>query len=244
MKSPAFQLYAADFYMDTAEWTATEVGVYFRLLLHEWVNGSLPANNSALARIAGVDHRNMQKMWSVAIAKKFIMDSAGRYINERLEKTRLEQSKYIESQREKGRHRAAKMWEGHIAAATKRLQPEDSSSSSSSTSLTTTTTTKTKKREDIVTKLPFGRFVKLTQEEYDRLLSEWGIDKLTTGINKLDYSINTGKKYVDHNLTLRNWDRRGYFGGSNGDGRQHPKQADSAKFGDGRAYPVDLEVNE
>jgi len=41
-KAPAFQLYAADFYMDTVGWSATEVGAYFRLLMHEWINGPLP----------------------------------------------------------------------------------------------------------------------------------------------------------------------------------------------------------
>jgi uncharacterized protein YdaU (DUF1376 family) len=244
LKPPAFQLYAADFYMDTVGWTATEVGVYFRLLMHEWINGPLPANNSALARIGGIDHRNMQKMWSVVLAKKFTVDDAGMYINERLEKTRKEQTNYSESQRLKGKKRAEQRWEGHIAVATKRLQPKDSSSSSTSSSIKN----KRQKIKDIVPKILFGHFVKLTQKEYDQFIIEWGVDKLTDAIMKLDYSINTGKKYADHNMTLRNWDRRGYLeGGSNGNGKREQgtvTHAASARFGDGNAYPIDIEVNE
>lgn len=134
MKPPAFQLYAADFFMDTAGWTPHQVGVYFRLLLHEWVSGPLPSDISSLARLAGADPRNMQKCWHVVVSKKFVRDDANMYINLRLEKTREEQRKYLESQSEKGKKRAKQMWEGHIAGAINglqdRLQPEDSSSSS------------------------------------------------------------------------------------------------------------------
>ncbi len=41
-KAPAFQLFAADALVDTASWTVDEVGIYFRLLMTEWVNGPLP----------------------------------------------------------------------------------------------------------------------------------------------------------------------------------------------------------
>lgn len=102
MKPPAFQLYAADFYMDTAGWTPTQVGAYLRLLLHEWINGPLPKKISALARIAGCDPRNMQKMWSAELSKKFITDDANMYINLRLERTREEQAEYRENQRSSG----------------------------------------------------------------------------------------------------------------------------------------------
>lgn len=63
MKAPAFQLYASDFYMDTTGWTATQVGIYFRLLMSEWVNGFVPNNIEALARIAQVDPGNFTKSW-------------------------------------------------------------------------------------------------------------------------------------------------------------------------------------
>lgn len=109
-KAPAFQLYAADFFVDTAGWTAAQVGAYFRLLLTEWVNGPLSSKITDLARIAGVDHRNMQKMWLMVIAKKFTVNDAGMYINLRLEETRKEQEEWREKQRESGLRGAKERW--------------------------------------------------------------------------------------------------------------------------------------
>ena len=114
-RSPAFQLYAADFYTDTAGWTATEVGAYIRILLHQWTEGPFQNKISYLSRVAGVDPRNMKKIWS-SIAHKFVTvdqlrsclpdaanlqypDDANLLVNIRLEETRIRQEKYRESQR-------------------------------------------------------------------------------------------------------------------------------------------------
>lgn len=132
---PAFQLYASDFYIDTAGWTATEVGAYFRLLMCEWTNGALSPKISDLARVAGVDPRNMQKMWSAVIAKKFTTNDANMLVNKRLEEVREAQRKFRESQSKKGKARAAQRWGEPIAPATNGLQPNHSSSSSSSSSV-------------------------------------------------------------------------------------------------------------
>jgi uncharacterized protein YdaU (DUF1376 family) len=131
-KSPAFQLYASDFDMDTAAWTCDQVGAYMRLLMYEWVNGGLPKENASLARIARIDPRNMQKMWSTVLAKKFTLDSANLYVNNRLETEREKQEIYKKSQAEKGKKRASERWAGHIAVATKRLQPDDKPKNASS----------------------------------------------------------------------------------------------------------------
>ena len=127
-KAPAFQLYAADFYMDTVGWTATEVGAYFRLLLHEWVNGPLPDNAAALSRIAGVDHKTMGKFWVQSVGKKFAQNAEGAWENTRLERTRQEQENYIKSQRNK----AKKRWGKGDAGAMPEDMPNGCSSSSSS----------------------------------------------------------------------------------------------------------------
>jgi len=134
-KSPAFQMYAADFDMDTGSWTNPQVGVYVRLLLYSWVNGSIPNNMAELARIARTDTRTLAKMWKGTLAKKWKLLPENMYVNPRLEIEREKQSKYIESQKQKGIKRSEKMWEGHIAVAKKRLQPKDSSSSSTSSSI-------------------------------------------------------------------------------------------------------------
>jgi uncharacterized protein YdaU (DUF1376 family) len=139
MKSPAFQMYAADIYMDTNEWSAEAFGIYNRLLNHQWVNGSIPPDLKTLAQISFVGIKTMSKRWPEMVAK-FEFDDTNRGKNKRLEETREKQLQYIEKQREKGKVRANKMWEGHIAAATSsaidRLQPEvlPKHSSSSSTS--------------------------------------------------------------------------------------------------------------
>lgn len=128
MKSPAFQLYAADFYMDTVSWSATEVGAYFRLLMHEWVNGPLPNNMNQLARIAGIDVKTMKASWEKSFWDKFVparmteeqsvewensrhsctgkfpsQNEVPAWENSRLERTRQEQAEYREKQVESGR---------------------------------------------------------------------------------------------------------------------------------------------
>lgn len=51
--------------------------------------------------------------------------------------------------------------------------------------------------------------VRLTDEEYNRLLTEYGQIVLDDYIRRLDeYIQQTGKKYKDHNLTIRNWIRK------------------------------------
>lgn len=131
-KPPAFLLYASDFDMDTGSWTATQVGVYFRLLMHEWVNGPLPNSMAQLARIARVDVRNMAKMWSAEIAKKFTTDDAGMYVNKRMEDVRQEQLNYRERQRVKGIASADKRRLIPSTTVQPSIQPGGNSSISSS----------------------------------------------------------------------------------------------------------------
>jgi len=101
-KSPAFQLYASDFYMDTSGWTCTQVGAYFRLLMSEWVNGSLPNDTEYLARIAQIGHGNFKKLWVPTLKGKFSPDGDGNLVNRRLEEVRQIQEEYRKLQRESG----------------------------------------------------------------------------------------------------------------------------------------------
>ncbi|MGD8567356.1 MAG: GIY-YIG nuclease family protein [Gammaproteobacteria bacterium] len=53
------------------------------------------------------------------------------------------------------------------------------------------------------------KHVLLTEAEYQRLLSEWGKEKLSSMISKLDEGIQLkGYKYKDHNLALRKWEKK------------------------------------
>jgi len=108
-EAPAFQLYSADFYVDTNEWSVDEVGIYTRLLLSQWSNKSLPDNITRLARIAGCSPQKFQKAWG-QIAIKFIKNGDGRLQNPRLEREREKQQKYRELQAEKGKRGAEKRW--------------------------------------------------------------------------------------------------------------------------------------
>jgi len=102
MKAPTAQIFMADFFMDTLEWSVDEVGMYWRLLEAQWVNGDLPDNQVRLARIAGCGAKKFQKGWTT-IQFKFVLNGNGRLQNIRLEETREAQRKYRESQKEKSK---------------------------------------------------------------------------------------------------------------------------------------------
>jgi uncharacterized protein YdaU (DUF1376 family) len=138
MKAPAFQMYAGDYFVDTVFWTNREIGAYTRLLLLEWTNGPLPSDLKVLAKSVQETHQKFITIWK-QIQIKFQPNTEGLLVNIRLEETRHQQQEYSDKQREKGKKRAAIMWEGHIATATTtaihRLQPKDSPPSSTSSSL-------------------------------------------------------------------------------------------------------------
>jgi uncharacterized protein YdaU (DUF1376 family) len=132
-KPPAFQTYAADFFMDTNSWTVEEIGIYWRLLMTEWTNRTLPDDEERLSRIAGCKLKIFKKFWPI-ISQKFVHDGEGNLINLRMEEVREAQDLYIESQREKGKSGAEKRWKDKMAGAMAKPMPDDSSSSSTSSS--------------------------------------------------------------------------------------------------------------
>jgi uncharacterized protein YdaU (DUF1376 family) len=114
-KAPAFQLYAADFYMDTASWEVDTVGLYFRLLIYQWVNGSIPNDMEKIARIGGcINNRkwrtNVARMWREQEHKWVTVPGTNELINLRLEASRQEQDNFRKSQQESGKRGAEKRW--------------------------------------------------------------------------------------------------------------------------------------
>ncbi len=101
-KSPAFQLYASDFDMDTASWDNEEVGVYFRLLMYQWVNKSVPDDINRLAKITRIGQKRFKKSWRI-VSDKFQDNGKNGLINVRMERVRAEQDNYRKSQSEAGR---------------------------------------------------------------------------------------------------------------------------------------------
>ena len=122
-KAPAFQLYAADFYMDTNTWTIEEIGIYTRLLFSEWVNGPLPNDETRLARASGCSVKRFRGGWS-QVKLKFSVTEDDKLYNDRLEAVRQEQIEFQEIQRVKGIKSAKKRWAGHVTTVKPRLQPE------------------------------------------------------------------------------------------------------------------------
>jgi len=148
MKSPAFQLYAADFYMDTVGWTCEEVGLYFRLLMAEWVNGYLPNDEVRLAKVCQMSvkkfHHNFKN-----VSPKFVQNGKGYLINERLEETRKKQEEYHLKLIESGRKGGIKSQETqhHIRSeASSEASSEGPSESKAFQSSSSSSSSKEKKR--------------------------------------------------------------------------------------------------
>jgi uncharacterized protein YdaU (DUF1376 family) len=145
-KAPAFQLYAADFYMDTLSWTTEEIGAYLRLLLYEWINGPLPNDPKQLYGICGFEkNKNWKRKWesvSQNLLKKFSRitqeiltkyshltpENENKLINFRLEDERKKQLQYRELQSQKGKISAEKRAEQQPTTVEPELQPEGNSS--------------------------------------------------------------------------------------------------------------------
>ena len=107
---PAFQLYAADFDIDTNTWDLEPIGLYLRLLLSQWVNGSIPDDPIKLAKIARISPKKLSNLIQI-VSHKFVSDGNGNLINLRLEKERQKQINYRESQKESGVKGAKKRWD-------------------------------------------------------------------------------------------------------------------------------------
>ena len=142
---PAFQLYAQDFLVGTADMTAEEVGAYIRLLCYQWVKDGLPNDPAKLAVLAGC-HGNASAM----PLHKFGTCQDGMLRNPRLEQIRKANAEYREKQAENGKKRwdhskevgsAMASLSGGNAKPVPTLMPEgmpnacSSSSSSSSSSI-------------------------------------------------------------------------------------------------------------
>jgi hypothetical protein len=110
-KSPAFQFYPKDLLSDI-NWiymTYPERGMYWQLISICWLEGSLPADEGALARLLQVRTEDLLEAWKV-IGKCFKSNVKGgsRLVHPRLELERKKQAAWREKSAMGGRHSAHK----------------------------------------------------------------------------------------------------------------------------------------
>lgn len=119
--SPAFQFYPKDFLTDVKQiaMSLAEVGAYWRLCCHCWLEGSLPTEPKKLARLCGATSRQLNEMWP-AIGQCFV-ERDGVLVHKRLEREREKQETYRRRQSDKGKA-SAKMRE--VLKASTERQPE------------------------------------------------------------------------------------------------------------------------
>jgi uncharacterized protein YdaU (DUF1376 family) len=92
--------------------TLEEVGLYIRLLLHQWITGSVPSDPRRAASLAHIAVETFEKLWPV-VGQKFQAGPDGRLRNARLELVREEQRQWREKQAASGRKGAAARWADH-----------------------------------------------------------------------------------------------------------------------------------
>lgn len=106
---PTFPFYAADFIASTLSMDAETVGVYIRLLAHQWLNYFIPNDLAQIARIGGVSAKKLGHIWK-NLSPKWKEIEQGKLINERLAKIREEKDQFIENSRVAGIKSAEKRW--------------------------------------------------------------------------------------------------------------------------------------
>lgn len=103
-KSPAFQFYPKDFL--TSEhvelMSLAERGVYITLICKCWIEGSLPSDVTALARLCGTPIGAFRRLWP-AVEPCFRLAVNGRLTHARLEHERKKQREFRRKQAENGR---------------------------------------------------------------------------------------------------------------------------------------------
>lgn len=103
-KAPAYQWYPKDYDTDEAVklMTYEQEGIYRRLLDHQALHGSIPAEPAQIAMLVPkVPYRRFLSLWP-GIASKFI-DSGGRLVNRKLERVKANTAKFKADKAEAGR---------------------------------------------------------------------------------------------------------------------------------------------
>jgi hypothetical protein len=139
--SPAFQFYPRDFLSDenVAMMTYPELGMYWKLCCHCWLEGSIPGDLGGIARLLRIQPADLESAWGI-IGKCFAVSRKleGRLIQPRLERERDKQKYFRKLKSEQGKEGAKRRWNSHKTNNKNGraiLSPMANDSSSSSTSV-------------------------------------------------------------------------------------------------------------
>jgi uncharacterized protein YdaU (DUF1376 family) len=123
-KPPAFQFYPKDYETDehVKMMSLEQEGAFLRLLCHQWLTGSIPADRPAQAKLCRVPAGKMARLWP-GVAPCFADAGEGRLMNPRMERQREAQARYSAERSQAGRRGAEKRHGSAIA------QPSPSHSS-------------------------------------------------------------------------------------------------------------------
>jgi hypothetical protein len=112
-KPPAYLWYPKDYEMDEAVklMSYEQEGIYRRLLDHQALHGSIPADPKQIAMLAPkVPHQRFLRLWD-GIRDKFAADGSGRLINDKLARTQGEYSTYLAGKSAAGQRGAQQRWQ-------------------------------------------------------------------------------------------------------------------------------------
>lgn len=99
-KNPAFPFYANDYLVDTLRWSRGMKSLHVDLLAESWANGRLVDAGGCPEGLTGED----RKLWTKIVHKWKLID--GFWINEKLEKCRIERENFLQRQSDKGKKSA------------------------------------------------------------------------------------------------------------------------------------------
>ena len=194
MKDPAFLFYSNDFLSGTMLMSNEDVGAYIRLLCLQHQKGHLKEKDMLI--ICGNKNED--------IFNKFTLDEDGNFYNKRLEEEIIKRKKYSESRRN---NRLKKKEEKTHEKDMKNIcnsheEHMENENENENENINKNKNIKKKKIE----KTQYAEFVFMKEEEYDKLVSQYGADFTKKCIEILDnYKGSSGKKYKDDYRAILSW---------------------------------------
>lgn len=217
-------LYINDYLGDTMHLSAEENGVYLLLMMHYWKKGLLKDNIPALTVVT----RSSEEITRAILNEFFILiddewthsriDKEIESASSRREAARLNGLKGGRPKNPRKTHRLTDRLTDRFGVGKPTENPRGNPQKSSSPLPSPLPKPKPISKEKIYkkenSKIPkhkHGEYqhVLLTEDQHNKLIAEWGPGETARMITVLDEGIQLkGYKYRDHNLALRNWEKR------------------------------------